>query len=207
MVILLLVVSVMTMPRNGVVVSSAGREFHLPAGALMMRLSADIGKGRLKRGRMMNTGRYDAPDTPADLLKAFAANLPTTIRDLILARCCIGFGRLEGRPNQDLLAAFDEIMDEVKGHELAYRCAMMAGAMELALQNEGPDPESFNREMYEQLGNPMFKAKELQAPLDKRHWAQAVEEYDVLRSAGLHPYALRLWQLDYLAANPPRMPW
>jgi hypothetical protein len=30
-------VSVMTMPRDGVVVASAGREFHLPAGAPIVR--------------------------------------------------------------------------------------------------------------------------------------------------------------------------
>jgi len=144
---------------------------------------------------------------PADILKEYAASLPTTISGVILASCAIAFGRLEERSGQDFLGTFNSILDEVDGHDRCYRCALVCGAMELALQrSERVDDEELFTSLAEKHDSELFKTMALQAPLRKRHWQDAAERFESLRQGDLSARNLRRWLEKWMVENPPRIP-
>lgn len=145
--------------------------------------------------------------TPGDILKEFADSIPVTIAGNVLARCCIAFDRLEARPGQDLLATFKAIVDEATGIDLGYRCAMMCGVLELALEGGGPsDRAALFHELADEHDNATFRQMEFQVPLQERHREDAVARFRELREDVLSAPSLRLWQDMWLAENPPHIP-
>jgi hypothetical protein len=120
--------------------------------------------------------------TPDELLLHFVDRLPTTIRDVILARCCMAFGRLDRRASQDLFATFRAILTGPGGAERVYMCAKMTAVVELALYEiEGGD-HAAAREALPEIASERFSDLDLTAPLVRKHWRAAREEFMALRS-------------------------
>lgn len=123
---------------------------------------------------------------PDEVLLHFIERLPTTIRDIVLARCCKAFGRLQLIPNQDLFATFRAILREAEDEARAYSCAKMIAVVELALQDDGWRCEAaFDRDLCEATGARRFSTIDLQAPLAQKLWQAAQNEFTALRGGPL----------------------
>lgn len=123
---------------------------------------------------------------PSDVLLKFVARLPTTIRYVILARCCMAFGRLHVTQRQDLLATFRAILTTPVGEQRAYVCAMMTSVVELALHHNGADSQaSLVRLLSESPAGQAFGSFDPEAPLVQKHWEAAREDFQALRRSEL----------------------
>lgn len=139
--------------------------------------------------------------TPLDILREFGLGLPTTMRDVVLARCCMGFGLLEGKANQDIPGDFAKALSGIDTIEAGYRCAAWCGVMELALFDEPNENGWIDKLAAEHPGNDTFTRMALQQPLKRKHWQDAAAQFHDLRQGVLSPEALRLWQTRRLASN------
>jgi hypothetical protein len=132
-----------------------------------------------------------------EALLHFIERLPTTIRDIILARCCMAFERLHFTPNQDLFRTFRAILMAPQGKARVYTCAKMAAVVELALYEYGEgDQESIASELLEATGSHRFKNNGLEAPLAQRHWQAACEDFHSLRQGALGAKSLHKMLLE-----------
>lgn len=123
---------------------------------------------------------------PDEVLLHFIERLPTTVREIVLARCCKAFGRLQLVPKQDLFATFCAILRERNDEARVYTCAKMIAAVELALEDEGCRSEAaFDRELYDATGARRFSNIDLRAPLTQKLWQAARTEFLKLRSGPL----------------------
>ncbi|MBN1239680.1 MAG: hypothetical protein JXB36_14345 [Gammaproteobacteria bacterium] len=123
---------------------------------------------------------------PEDVLLRFVERLPTTIRDVILARFCMAFGRLQPTDNQDLSATFRSILMTPAGEARAYACAQAVAVLELVLhEGSACSQEALARELAGTAGSRRFEGIVLDAPLAQRHWHNAREELLALRATSL----------------------
>ncbi|HEX7079851.1 MAG TPA: hypothetical protein VF329_02420 [Gammaproteobacteria bacterium] len=130
-------------------------------------------------------------ESPDAVLLRFVERLPTTIRDIVLARCCTAFGRLQAVPNQDLFATFRAILTAPERENRAYVSAKMAAVLELALHEDSADAHAeLARDLYEMTRSPRFENLDLDGPLPQKHWRAAREEFRVLRREFLTVEAL-----------------
>jgi hypothetical protein len=130
-------------------------------------------------------------EAPDEVLLHFIDRLPTTIRDVILARCCMAFERLDFTRNQDLSGTFRAILVAPRGKVAVYRCAKMAAVVELALYEYGEaDTNSIVSELHATTGSHRFDENSLKAPLAQRHWQAAYDEFLSLRGGALSTRSL-----------------
>jgi hypothetical protein len=120
------------------------------------------------------------PESPDHVLMRFVERLPTTIRDVILARCCMAFGRLQ-RPNQDLVGTFRSILTAPSGEARAYMCAKMVAVVELALHADVDSRDPHDDESADAATPHPFWNAALKAPLIQKHWRAARNEFLSLR--------------------------
>ena len=121
------------------------------------------------------------PDrSPDTILLHFIERLPTTIREVVLARCCQAFHRLQLGQRQDLFATFRAIVLAQDLETRAYTCAQMIAVLELALHDELAAMHSELAERLEQTGR-QPGSLDLQTPLAQKHWRVAREEFFALR--------------------------
>jgi hypothetical protein len=125
--------------------------------------------------------------SPEHVLLRFVERLPTTIRDVVLARCCIAFDRLQASSPQDLFATFRAILLASDRAPLAYTCAKMISVVELALAV--PDAP-FQRDWHAAIQTQRIDAVDWDGPLTRRHWRAAREEFMRLRATVLDVRAL-----------------
>lgn len=125
-------------------------------------------------------------EAPDDVLLRFVEALPTTIRDIVLARCCLAFGRLQHPGEQDLLATFRAILTAPELEARAYTCAKMGAVVELAL-SVGPSDGRQAAER-DRMRRPDMNLK---SALALKHWYAATEEFQALRRDALGTEALR----------------
>src|SRR5690606_18705690 len=105
-------------------------------------------------------------ESPLDALLDFAEQLPTSIKDVILARCCLAFDRLQPHVQQDLFATFRAIVVSGNPAQAAYACAQMAAVLELTLCS----PEShLPPEWYEAASRHRLVAVDLDSALAQKH--------------------------------------
>jgi hypothetical protein len=93
---------------------------------------------------------------PDEVLLAFLAKLPNTIKDSVLAGCVIAFDLVRLDPQQNKL---DDLRDALKeGDALwrSYQCAMLIGAVELALEQIEGD-ERYYQGLWEEHGIEAFR--------------------------------------------------
>jgi hypothetical protein len=110
--------------------------------------------------------------------------LPTTIRDVVLARCCQAFNRLQLDKHQDLFATFRAIVSATDVEWRAYTCAKMIAVLELAFQDEVASTHSALALRLEESGR-QAGSLDLQTPLAQKHWRVAREEFFALRRDAL----------------------
>jgi hypothetical protein len=122
-----------------------------------------------------------SPDT---ILLHFIERLPTTIREVVLARCCQAFNRLQLEQRQDLFATFRAIVVAHDPEMRAYTCAQMIAVLELVLQHEHAAAHSELAERLERAGRPAGSL-DLRTPLAQKHWQAAREEFFALRRDAL----------------------
>lgn len=128
-------------------------------------------------------------ESPVDALLDFVEQLPTTVKDVILARCCMAFDRLQPDPQQDLFGTFRAILVRGDAEEAAYACAQMTAVLELTLCS----PEvRLPKEWYEAAVAERLDDVDLESPLPQKHWSAAQDDFARLRSTRLHPQSLRL---------------
>ena len=121
------------------------------------------------------------PQRRPDLaLLHFIERLPTTIREIILARCCQAFNRLQLDQVQDLFATFRAIVSPPELEAQAYALAKMIAVLELALHDEMAGTHSELAERLEKAGR-LGGSLDLQTPLAQKHWQVAREEFFALR--------------------------
>lgn len=121
------------------------------------------------------------PQRRPDLaLLYFIERLPTTIREIILARCCEAFDRLQLGKTQDLFATFRSIVSAPDLETRAYTCAKMVAVLELALHDETAATHTELAERLEKAGRHTGTV-DLQTPLAQKHWQVAREEFFALR--------------------------
>jgi hypothetical protein len=138
-------------------------------------------------------------ENPREALIEFARSMPTTMRDTVLAVAVIGFDRLEARPDEEFLLKFEAILNEVPEDMSGYRCAMMAGLLDLALErDEAFDHEKFLTDLGEKHENDRFKEMALHVPLRDRHWQEAARRFRALRAGALSPRSIWLWNRQKL---------
>lgn len=128
--------------------------------------------------------------TPDLTLLHFIERLPTTIREVVLARCCQAFGRLQLRAHQDLFATFRAIVLVPDLELRAYACAKMAAVLELALHDEFAESHSTLAQELDTAAGRQVGSLDLQTPLAQKHWRVAREEFAALRRDGLAVDAL-----------------
>lgn len=127
---------------------------------------------------------------PDEVLLSFVEGLPTTIRDVILGRCCMAFGRLDRLPNQNLFATFRAILMP-EGQRHPYLCAKMAAVVELALYEcESSSGAALADELLERTGAPRFVRIDLHARVAEKHARIARDAFMDLRRDVLHTEAL-----------------
>lgn len=127
----------------------------------------------------------------------YVEGLPTTIKDVVLARCCMAFDKLEFGHDENLLALFTSIIQPAGRASpigIIYECAKMIGVISLALETGTLDYEAFYRHLHEQTGGQMFNEMSLRAPLADKHWQAAREQFQSLLEGPLSPPSLRSWQ-------------
>lgn len=118
--------------------------------------------------------------SPDQALLNFIERLPTTIREIVLARCCQAFNRLQLDQAQDLFATFRAIVSAPNPEARAYACAKMISVLELALHDECAATHSELAQRLERAGRPTGSS-DLQTPLAQKHWRVAREEFFALR--------------------------
>lgn len=129
--------------------------------------------------------------SPDEALLNFIERLPTTIREVVLARCCKAFGRLQLTQNQNLFATFKAIVRAQDPETRAYTCAKMIAVLELALHDECAGTHAALAAELEQASGRVAGSYDLQTPLAQKHWRVAREEFfalrkDMLETASLH---------------------
>ena len=141
---------------------------------------------------------------PNEILFDFLERLPITIKEVVLARTCMAFGKLGLEPEQDLMAT----LRTVAGHsptDLPFRISALCGAVELALIHEQNDEDIYKRLSAEHPESELFAKMALQAPLKDKHWQSSVESFALLRSGPLSAPALRAWLFHLRAKHPIRI--
>lgn len=129
--------------------------------------------------------------SPDVTLLNFIERLPTTIREVVLARCCKAFDRLQLSQNQDLFATFRSIVIAREDQEArAYACAKMIAALELALHDESAGTHTALASELERSQCRQSGSYDLQTPLAQKHWRVAREEFFALRKDGLDAASL-----------------
>jgi hypothetical protein len=118
--------------------------------------------------------------SPDSILVHYIEHLPTTIRDVVLARCCQSFNRLQLDQHQDLFATFRAIVSAPDVECRAYTCARMIGVLELAFQDEFASTHADLALRLEQSGR-LAGSLDLQTPIAQKHWGVAREEFFALR--------------------------
>ncbi len=118
--------------------------------------------------------------SPDQALLHFIERLPTTIREIVLARCCQAFNRLQLGQHQDLFATFRAIVSAPDLETRAYTCAKMISVLELALHDEFAATHSDLAKRLEEAGRHSGSV-DLQTPLVQKHWRVAREEFMALR--------------------------
>jgi hypothetical protein len=127
-------------------------------------------------------------EAPDDALLDFVDELPATVKDLILARCCMAFGRLQPVPRQDLSATFRAIVRAGDAVQAAYTCAQMVAVLELVLCSpDAPLPAAW----HEAAAAQRLYNIDMQSPLTRKHWEAAHEGFSRLRATLLHSQSLR----------------
>jgi len=118
----------------------------------------------------------------------FVEQLPTTVKDVVLARCCMAFDRLQPDPQQDLSATFRAIIVSGDDGQTAYTCAQMAAVLELILCSpEARLPRGgCEAATGQRLGGTWG------SPLAQKHWSAAQDDFARLRTTALHPQSLRM---------------
>jgi len=135
-------------------------------------------------------------NSPDDVLVHFVERLPTTVKDVILARCCMAFGRLQPMPQQDLFATFRAILKGRNAGQAAYTCAQMIAVLELILCSpEAPLPA----EWHEAAAAQRLDNINMQSPLTQKHWKAAQDDFIQLRETILHAQSLRVMLMRELA--------
>lgn len=128
--------------------------------------------------------------SPDEILLKFIEGLPPTVRDVILARCCMAFGRLDASPNQNLFGTFRSILMP-EGQSQAYVCAKMAAVVELALYEcDSGSGAALANELLERTGSHRFVSIDLQAWVAEKHWRAARDAFLELRREALHSESL-----------------
>lgn len=130
--------------------------------------------------------------SPDAALLSFIERLPTTIREVVLARCCKAFGRLQLNQNQDLFATFRAIVMASDPEARAYACAMMSAVLELALHDEFAETHAALASQLETALGGHAGSFDLQTPLAQKHWRVAREEFFALRKEALDTASLHL---------------
>ena len=140
--------------------------------------------------------------SPDNVLLRFVERLPTTIRDVILARFCVAFGRLQPTAHQDLPATFRSILMTPAGEGRIYSCAQAVAVLELVLhEGSACSQEALARALAETAGFQRFQDIDLHAPLAQRHWQNAREELLALRGTTLSVESLSRLLADDLEAT------
>jgi hypothetical protein len=125
--------------------------------------------------------------SPDELLLHFVERLPTTVRDIVLARCCLAYGRWHPTQKQDLFATFRAILQAPEGEMRAYMCAKITAVIELALHDEYPASHAtLARELLGPRAHGQLGTVDLESPLTQKHWRAAKEEFLGLRRDGLN---------------------
>lgn len=143
---------------------------------------------------------------PDAILIEFAAQLPITIKDVVLPCCCMAFDKLSGTRGQDYFETFCSLLASDQHVVRPYKVAVLCGAMELALEREAGADSYLEKLAKEHPGETTFARMALQAPLKDKHWQQAREQFADLRSAVLSSQALKAWQHYLMVKNPIRLP-
>ncbi|MCW5703874.1 MAG: hypothetical protein KIT82_14985 [Bradyrhizobium sp.] len=143
---------------------------------------------------------------PDAILLQFAAELPITIKNVVLPRCCSGLGLLEGRPGQDFFETLRSTLKCERHRERPWKVAILCGVMELALEHEEGDQAWLSELAAKYPEDETFAHMALQAPLKDKHWQLAREEFAQLRAGILSSQALRAWQMYLMAKYPTRIP-
>jgi len=130
--------------------------------------------------------------SPDAALLNFIERLPTTIRDVILARCCKAFGRLQLTQYQDLFATFRAIVTPNNPEARAYACAMMTAVLELALHDELAVTHTALAAELETAPGRQPGSYDLLTPIAQKHWQAAREEFFALRKEVLDTASLHL---------------
>ena len=133
-------------------------------------------------------------DDPVAALVGFADRLPTTIREVVLFRCCLGLEPLTIDDRRDYREQFASFLEKATMPSKVFRCAMMIGAMEFALREE-----EVSNKLWREHGNEVLRDVALRAPLRARHWKKAQEEFRKLRKGPLGNDALHKWQMRLLS--------
>lgn len=133
---------------------------------------------------------HEVTPSPDHALLQFVERLPLTIREVILAHCCMAFGRLQTE-SQDVQATFSAILRRAEGVAPAYSCAKMAAVIELALEME-----EFDHDVCESTGSHRFDI-DMQAPLTRKHWQAARTEFQALRGGALSVRSLHTMLKEY----------
>jgi hypothetical protein len=127
-------------------------------------------------------------EAPDDALLEFVEALPATVKDVILARCCMAFGRLQPVPRQNLSATFRAIVQAGGPPQAAYTCAQMIAVLELVLCSpEAPLPAAW----HEAGAAQRLHNIDMQSPLTQKHWDAAREEFSQMRVTLLHARSLQ----------------
>jgi hypothetical protein len=123
--------------------------------------------------------------SPDAALLHFIERLPTTIREVVLARCCQAFGRLQLTQHQDLFATFRAIVMAAEPEARAYACARMIAVLELTLHDEFAETHSELARELEKAPCRPAGSFDLRTPLAQKHWQGAREEFFNLRKDAL----------------------
>lgn len=129
--------------------------------------------------------------SPADALKGFLGNLPSTIAPITLAHCLSAFDENWFRyPESEYLSRVHLEIDKLDGAVAIYRYAAICGVIEVGLVHMTGFEAKLAQENPEDMA---FNRMALQTPLKQRHLASAAEEFRRLRRGVLSPETLARW--------------
>jgi hypothetical protein len=143
-----------------------------------------------------------------DALCEFLDGLPTTIRDLVIGRCCLALRLLKARPLFDAPPLDRLLWRHLESQEPVYRASDLAhviGTIEIVLEPDLIDRETLYRGLDDQDPSPDFNLSALESPLRSRHFASARERFRELRTGDLSPSSLRRFH-ELQALNNPLPP-
>jgi hypothetical protein len=130
---------------------------------------------------------------------SFLENLPIAIRDNVVSRCCIAFGRLKIDDNlEQRITVLKSVRNAPDPLVKGYECAKMIGAIELALEDDG-DMSELYEEFYRDHDAIEFLESSLREPLVARYFANSRKSFQTLREGHLSAPMIRKWQWHLLS--------